>query len=64
MLKDDEADNYQAILASIEECMESDRLTEWEDTFLRSIKGQLERTKKISHRQFETLMHIEKKLDR
>jgi hypothetical protein len=61
MLHDDEADNYQSILASIEECEESDRLTEWESTFLKSIKEQLLRSKHISKRQFDTLVNIEKK---
>ena len=59
---DDEADKVQDMMTSIEECLESDRITAWEKDFLNSIHDQLEVKKSLSPRQYETLGRIEVKV--
>lgn len=61
-LRDDERDNYQTLLQYIEECEESDRLSEWESEFIKSIKEYLERKKTLTPKQFEVLQRISKKI--
>jgi len=49
---------YKMYQEWIEQCQLSDRLTQWEEDFVESIKKQLEKKGSISHAQAEILERI------
>lgn len=49
---------YKVHMSWIEACESSDKLTEWEEGFIVSIKGQLERKGSLSRDQVITLENI------
>jgi len=54
----DKTDLYRVHQAWIEACQSSDKLTEWEDNFVSSLKGQLEKKGSLSEKQVEILERI------
>lgn len=54
----DKADLYYLHYDWIEACLSSDKLTEWEDNFVNSIKQQLEKKGSLSVKQAEILERI------
>jgi len=54
----DAAESYKIYQKWIEDCLSSDKLSEWEDSFVRSIKFQLESKGRLSVKQVEVLERI------
>lgn len=54
----DKTDLYRVHYAWIEACQSSDKLTEWESSFISSLKGQLEKKGSLSGKQVEILERI------
>ena len=54
----DKAELYRLHSEWIEKCEDSDRLSEWEEEFVASIKEQLQKKGSISYKQAEILERI------
>jgi hypothetical protein len=59
----DKATAYRIHQEWIDESLESDRLSDWEDKFLKSIKEQLEKKGFLSPKQIEVLERIHTSVD-
>jgi uncharacterized membrane-anchored protein len=54
----DKANAYRLHHEWIDQCLECDRLTEWEEEFVTSVKEQLEKKGSLSEKQVEILERI------